>query len=31
MVGKRRSLLDYLHRTDTERYKKLIKKLNLRK
>ena len=31
MVGKRRSLLDYLHRTDTERYQKLIKKLNLRK
>ena len=31
MVGKRRSLLDYLHRTDTDRYHKLIKKLNLRK
>ncbi|MBV9462730.1 MAG: 30S ribosomal protein S15 [Verrucomicrobiae bacterium] len=31
MVGQRRSLLDYLHRTDTDRYQKLIKKLNLRK
>jgi len=31
MVGRRRSLLDYLDRTDHDRYQKLIKKLNLRK
>jgi len=31
MVGQRRSLLDYLDRTDHTRYQKLIKKLNLRK
>lgn len=31
MVSQRRSLLDYLSRTDTPRYQKLIKKLNLRK
>lgn len=31
MVAKRRSLLDYLKRTATERYKGLIEKLNLRK
>ena len=31
MVGTRRSLLDYLNRTDTARYQKLLKKLNLRK
>ena len=31
MVSKRRSLLEYLNRTDTARYQKLIKKLNLRK
>ena len=30
-VGKRRSLLDYLKRTDVQRYRELIKKLNLRK
>jgi small subunit ribosomal protein S15 len=31
MVGTRRSLLDYLNKTDKPRYQKLIKKLNLRK
>lgn len=31
MVGERRRLLDYLSRTDTQRYQELIKKLNLRK
>ena len=31
LVGKRRKLLDYLKRTDIERYRVLIKKLNLRK
>jgi small subunit ribosomal protein S15 len=31
MVGERRRLLDYLSRTDTNRYQELIKKLNLRK
>jgi small subunit ribosomal protein S15 len=31
MVGQRRSLLEYLNRTDNGRYQKLIKKLNLRK
>ena len=31
MVAKRRSLLDYLKRTASERYKVLIEKLNLRK
>ena len=31
MVGKRKSLLDYLKRTDVQRYRELIKKLNLRK
>ena len=31
MVGKRRSLLDYLKRTDVVSYRELIKKLNLRK
>jgi small subunit ribosomal protein S15 len=31
MVNRRRGLLDYLNRTDSERYQKLIKKLNLRK
>ena len=30
MVAHRRSLLDYLSRTKTDRYKKLIDKLNLR-
>ena len=31
MVGKRRSLLDYLKRVDIERYRALVKALNLRK
>ena len=31
MVGKRRSLLDYLHKKDIERYRALIAKLNIRK
>ena len=31
MVGKRKSLLDYLKRKDVARYRELIKKLNLRK
>ena len=31
MVSQRRSLLDYLDRTDKPRYQKLLKKLNLRK
>lgn len=31
MVGQRRSLLEYLNRTDKTRYQKLLKKLNLRK
>jgi small subunit ribosomal protein S15 len=31
MVAQRRSLLDYLSRSESERYKKLIEKLNLRK
>jgi small subunit ribosomal protein S15 len=31
MVAQRRSLLDYLSRSKTDRYKKLIEKLNLRK
>lgn len=31
MVAQRRSLLDYLSRSETDRYKKLIEKLNLRK
>lgn len=31
MVGKRRKLLDYLKARDIERYRALIKKLNLRK
>lgn len=30
-VGKRRSLLNYLMKQDVERYRKLIKKLNIRK
>ncbi|MDD2409731.1 MAG: 30S ribosomal protein S15 [Bacilli bacterium] len=30
-VGKRRSLLDYLKKTDVLSYRELIKKLNLRK
>ncbi|HET8819293.1 MAG TPA: 30S ribosomal protein S15 [Xanthomonadaceae bacterium] len=31
MVNQRRSLLDYLHRKDAERYKALIQKLGLRR
>jgi small subunit ribosomal protein S15 len=31
MVGQRRSLLDYLIKTDVQRYRTLIKKLNIRK
>ena len=31
MVGKRRRLLDYLHRTDATRYQAITKKLKLRK
>lgn len=31
MVGKRKSLLDYLKREDVQRYRELITKLNLRK
>lgn len=31
LVGKRRSLLDYLKRNDIDRYRSLIKKLNIRK
>ncbi len=31
MVGKRRSLLDYLKRKDYDRYQKLIKSLGLRR
>ena len=31
MVGKRRRLLDYLKKTDIERYRAILKKLKLRK
>lgn len=31
LVGKRRSLLDYLAKTDVDRYAKLLKELSLRK
>lgn len=31
LVGKRRSLLDYLKNKDIERYRSIIKELNLRK
>lgn len=31
LVGKRRSLLDYLKKKDIERYRAIIKELNLRK
>ena len=31
MVGKRKSLLDYLKRTDVNRYRNLVAKLGLRK
>jgi len=31
LVGKRRSLLNYLHKNDIERYRKIIAELNIRK
>ncbi len=31
LVGKRRRLLDYLHKTEIERYRAIIKELNIRK
>lgn len=31
LVGKRRNLLEYLKRTDVNRYREVVKKLNLRK
>ena len=31
LVGKRRALLDYLQRTDLERYRSLIKELGIRR
>lgn len=31
MVGKRRSLLDYLRKSNVQRYRELIKNLNIRK
>jgi small subunit ribosomal protein S15 len=31
LVGKRRSLLDYLHKTDIERYRAIVKELGLRR
>ncbi|NCB19876.1 MAG: 30S ribosomal protein S15, partial [Bacteroidia bacterium] len=31
LVGKRRRLLDYLKATDIERYRSIVKALNLRK
>ncbi len=31
LVGKRRRLLDYLHRTEIARYRAIIKELNIRK
>lgn len=31
LVGKRRRILDYLKKTDIERYRAIIKKLNIRK
>lgn len=31
LVGKRRRLLDYLHKNDIERYRSIIKELKLRK
>lgn len=31
LVGKRRSLLDYLNKKDIEKYRSLIKELNIRK
>ncbi len=31
LVGKRRRLLDYLHKTEIDRYRAIIAKLNIRK
>jgi len=31
LVGKRRRLLDYLKRKDIERYRSIVKELNLRR
>ena len=31
MVGKRKSLLNYLSKTDLEKYREIVEKLNLRK
>ncbi|MDZ4751018.1 MAG: 30S ribosomal protein S15 [Flavobacteriales bacterium] len=31
LVGKRRSLLDYLHKTQIERYRAIVKELDLRR
>ena len=31
LVGKRRSLLDYLQKKDIERYRKILTELNIRK
>ena len=31
MIGKRRNLLNYLAKKDVERYREIVKKLNLRK
>lgn len=31
LVGKRRSLLDYLKKTEIDRYRSILKKLNIRK
>ena len=31
LVGKRRSLLDYLKKTENNRYREIIKVLNIRK
>ena len=31
LVGKRRRLLDYLHKTEIDRYREIIKKLQIRK
>lgn len=31
LVGKRRSMLDYVHRKDVEKYRALLKQLNIRK
>jgi small subunit ribosomal protein S15 len=31
LVGKRRSLLDYLHKTEINRYRAIVKELDLRR